>query len=346
MIAKYEGNPVVVPADVKPSREGYVVKGAFNPGATVFGDDILLLLRTAEGCAQEEGVVRTPVYRFEGGRSVPDIMEFNTNDPDVTLKDTRGVVYRGVDYLSTLSHIRIARSTDGFHFTVDDAPFIYPADETEKYGIEDVRVTKMDGRYYLNYTVISPDSWSTALAVTDDFINIERQGIIFHPENKDVAIFPEKASGKYVALHRPNNSGFGRASIWYAESPDLLHWGNHKCIARPRDTRWESMKIGGGAPPIKTSEGWLIIYHGKGDNSLYSLFALLLDLDEPWRVLKRAEEPLLVPSESYETEGFFGNVVFSNGVVERDGKLYIYYGAADETVCVAVTDVPSVMATL
>jgi predicted GH43/DUF377 family glycosyl hydrolase len=222
---------------------------------------------------------------------------------------------------------------------VEDKPFIYPVSLAEEYGVEDARVTFIDDRYYINFTVVSRDSWATALAVTEDFVNLDRLGVIFHPENKDVAIFPEKVGGRYVALHRPNNSGFGKPSIWYSESPDLLHWGNHQCIVHPRDMKWESMKIGGGAPPIKTKEGWLVIYHGKGDNSLYSLFCLLLDLEEPNKVLRRAEEPLLYPTEPFETEGFFSNVLFSNGVVEHKGKVYIYYGASDESVGVAITDV-------
>ena len=346
MVEKYKGNPVVKPADVKPSMEGYKVHGAFNPGATVFGNEILLLLRVAEGCEPKKGYICTPIYRFKGGQSYPDIMELNTNDPDLSLKDTRGVVYKGVDYLSTTSHIRIARSNDGMNFTVDEKPFIYPVDETEKYGIEDARVSFIDGKYYINYSIVSSDSWATALSVTEDFKILERKGIIFHPENKDVAIFPEKIGDKYRALHRPNNSGFGKASIWYAESPDLFHWGNHKCIVRPRNTRWESMKIGGGAPPIKTSEGWLIIYHGKGDNSLYSLFCLLLDLENPWKVIKQGSTPFLTPTEPYETEGFFPNVVFSNGIVEMAGKIYVYYGASDESSCLAITDVDSLLANL
>lgn len=343
MITKYKGNPVIKPVDVQPSMKEYVVHGAFNPGATVFNDEILLFLRVAEGCKPREGFVRTPVYRFENGTSHPDILEVRADDPEVQLKDTRGVVYKGQDYLSTMSHIRIARSRDGLHFTVDPEPFIYPVNGTERYGVEDARVVNVDGRYYINYTAVSPDSWATALAVTDDFVAVERLGLIFHPENKDVAIFPERINGMYHALHRPNNSGFGRASIWYAQSPDLVHWGGHKCILRPRDTEWESMKIGGGAPPIKTDQGWLIITHGKGDGQKYSLCCVLLDLNEPWRVIRRADEPLLMPTEAYETDGFFGNVVFSNGVVEKDGQVYIYYGAADESACVAITDINSLL---
>jgi predicted GH43/DUF377 family glycosyl hydrolase len=343
MIKKHKKNPIIKPADVKPSKEGYKVLGAFNPGAVVFKDEIILLLRLAESCEEKEGRVRVPIYKFNKGKSYPDIIEFKKDDPNVSLKDTRGVVYKGQNFLTTLNHIRLARSKDGVNFKIDDKPFIYPVNEREKYGCEDARVTRIEGKYYINFTIISEDSWSTALAVTEDFKNIERKGIIFCPENKDVAIFPEKVNGKYIALHRPNNSGFGKASIWYSESPDLIHWGNHKCLARPRDMKWESMKIGGGAPPLKTSEGWLIIYHGKGENSLYSLFCLLLDLNEPYKIIKRAETPLLIPTEPFEIEGFFGNVVFSNGVVEKDGKVYIYYGAADESVGLAITDLETLL---
>ena len=346
MIEKYAGNPVVRPEDVKPSMQGYRVMGAFNPGAIRFGDEILLLLRVAERVEPRAGRVRMPVYRFDGDRGAADILDLDAADPEVVLRDTRGVAYRGQEYLSTLSHIRVARSLDGLHFSVDLDPFIYPIREGEAYGIEDARVTFLEGRFYLNYTVVSRDSWATALAVTDDFRTVERKGLIFHPENKDVAIFPEKIGGLYVALHRPNNSGFGKASIWTSQSPDLLHWGNHECIVRPRDIPWEAAKIGGGAPPIKTDQGWLVIYHAKGEQSVYSLFTLLLDLHDPRRVIRRGREPILVPTEPYETEGFFPNVVFSNGVVETDGRVYIYYGAADECACVAITDIDTLLASL
>lgn len=344
MISKYQMNPIVTPADVKPSTDNYRVQGAFNPGATIFGDEVLLLLRVAETCEPKEGYIRIPTYRFDDGHSRPDVTEFKALDPDVKLRDTRGVVYKGREYLSTISHIRIARSKDGLHFAVDEKPFISPVDETEEYGVEDARVTFIDGKYYITYTAVSQDSWATALAVTEDFKNIERKGLVFYPENKDVVIFPEKVSGRYVALHRPNNSGFGKPSIWYAESPDMIHWGKHRCILRPQDTKWT--RIGAGTPPIKTPEGWLVIAHGMDDRNAYSVFCVLLDLEEPWRVVSRADTPLLMPTEPYETDGFFGNVVFSNGIIEKDGKILIYYGAADETSCVAITDIDSLLASV
>ncbi len=343
MITRYEHNPIIKPEDVKPSIEGYKVVGAFNPGATRFGDEIMLLVRIAESCEPEAGSVRVPVYRFERDGAHPAIQEFRIDECEQS-DDTRVVFCNGRTYLTSLSHIRLARSRDGIHFKVDTEPFIYPIDESEEYGVEDARVTFVDGKYYITYTAISGDSWATALAVTEDFKNVERKGIIFHPENKDVAIFPEKVNGMYVALNRPNNTLFGKPSIWYSESPDLIHWGNHRCILRPRHgNRWEAQRIGAGAPPIKTARGWLVICHGKGDTGAYSLFCVLLDLEKPYKVLKQSSEPLMVPEEHYETNGFFPNVVFSNGVVERDGKLFVYYGASDDTTNVAITDIESLL---
>ncbi len=347
MIPRNRANPIIKPEGVKPSHDRYRVRGTFNPGAVKFGDEIILLLRVAEDCLPREGYVAVPYYRFEAGQGFAEILEVKVDDPDVELKDTRGVVYQGKDYLSTLSHIRLARSRDGVHFTVDDQPFIYPCNESECFGVEDARVTKIDDTYYINYTVVSVDGFATALVTTHDFIDIERKGIIFPPQNKDVSIFPEKINGKYCALHRPNNEGFGLPSIWYSESPDLIHWGNHKCILRPRNMIWEEMKIGGGAAPIKTSEGWLAIYHGKGRDQIYSLFPVLLDLDDPSVVLKRAKEPILFPREPYETKGFFPNVVFSNGMIhESDDRILIYYGACDETVCLAETSIEMLLSLL
>jgi len=343
MFTRCSSNPVVKPADVTPSLEGYQVVGAFNPAATVFNDQVILLLRVAENCIPVEGKYRVPIYDFSDGIGKPAIKEFDASDPDASLKDTRGVVYKGKDYLSSMSHIRAARSSDGINFTVDKTPFIFPKSLEEEYGVEDPRITCIDGKYYINYSIVSQDSWCTALAVTEDFKSYEKLGIIFHPENKDVTIFPERINGKYIALHRPNNSGFGKASIWYAESPDLLHWGKYRCLLRPRDTSYESMKIGGGAPPIKTKDGWLCIYHGKGDNQRYSLFAMLLDLEKPWEIIKHPIKPIFEPEAEYETNGFFPNVVFSNGMFEKDGRLYMYYGASDDTSCLATTTVNEIL---
>jgi predicted GH43/DUF377 family glycosyl hydrolase len=344
---RHEKNPLVTPDMVKPTVAGLEVKGAFNAGASVYDDKIVLLLRIAESCKNERGFVSVPVYSFEGEKRELTIRKFRLDDPDVRTKDTRGVMYKGVDYLSTLSTIRVARSDDGVNFTVEDEPLIYPSIPSERYGCEDPRIQKIGDEYYITYTAVSPDGWATALCTTRDFTSIERKGIIFCPQNKDVGIFPEKTAGRYWALHRPNNEGFGKPSIWISSSPNLLDWGDHRCLIRPRDNIWESMKIGGGAPPIRTDEGWLEVYHGKGEGSVYSLYTLLLDIDDPSRVIARGKQPILVPETNYEKKGFFPNVVFSNGLVVRpDGEIYLYYGACDETVNLAITSVNELLSNL
>lgn len=331
---RHPNNPLITPDMIKPSAEGFRVRGAFNPGAIKFRDEYILLLRVAEDCLPEKDYISVPTIKIEkDGSSSPSMLKVKKNDPDVKLKDTRGIVFKGVDFLSTMSHIRLARSLNGIDFKVDDKPFLFASNPTNIFGVEDPRITFLNNKYYINYTCVSGDGWATALATTSDFKNIDHHGIIFPPQNKDVSIFPEKINGHYCALHRPNNSGFGKPSIWYAESPDLYSWGNHKCILRPRDTYWEKMKIGGGAPSIKTDQGWLQIYHAKGENQIYSLFTVLLDLEKPYKILKRSQKPLLIPETPYEKEAFFGNVLFTNGTIVEGKKIRIYYGAGDESCC-------------
>ena len=338
-MTRHEKNPLITPGIIKPTAPGLEVMGAFNAGATVYKDQIILLLRISERCKTETGYITVPTYRFQDGMSRLEILRFKENDPELRLKDTRGVVYRGVDYLSTLSTIRVARSNDGVNFSIDEEPFIYPSAPNEQYGCEDARVVRLESEYYINYTAISRDGWATALCTTRDFKSVARKGIIFYPPNKDVCIFQEKIRERYWALHRPHNEGFGKPSIWISSSENLLEWGEHQCLIRPRDNKWERIKIGGGAAPIKTEKGWLEIYHGKGDDSIYYLFILLLDLNNPGKVLARAEKPFLSPQAGYETKGFFPNIVFSNGVVERpNNEVYVYYGASDETTNLLITD--------
>ena len=353
-------NPLLTPADIPPSADGFRVRGAFNPAATVFdggdGPEVLLLVRVAEDVPTDDGQVGFPVVRFDeqSGEARVEAMLLDRDDPEVELKDTRGVRYRGVDYLSTLSHLRLARSRDGVNFSVDAEPFLMPRRPSERFGIEDARITRIAApsdhgggeRYYINYTIVSPDNWATALSSTTDFRTLDDHGVIFHPSNKDVSIFPTKVAGQYAALHRPNNDGFGKASIWHATSPDLEHWGHHACLLRPRDMPSEAMKIGGGPPCIATDRGWLQMYHGKGEGQRYTLHLALLDADDPTRVLARTEKPIFEPVEPYETNGFFAGVVFATGLVEFGGRLLCYYGASDDKTCAFETSVDELLSLL
>ncbi|MEJ2704971.1 MAG: glycoside hydrolase family 130 protein [Sedimentisphaerales bacterium] len=249
-------------------------------------------------------------------------------------------------YLTSISHLRLARSRDGIHFEIGTAPRISPATEYETFGIEDPRIALIDGVYYIQYVVVSPLGVTTCLISTRDFHSFERRGVIFGPENKDVALFPEKIADKFYALHRPVSPLFNKQDIWLAESPDLIAWGNHRHLLGPRAGHWDEAKVGAGAVPVRIEQGWLEVYHGVDQNNRYCLGAALLDGHEPWKVLARSPEPIFEPETDYECRGFFGNVVFSCGLLCEDGMLKIYYGAADTTICYAELSLQEILNSL
>lgn len=243
------------------------------------------------------------------------------------------------------SSLVLAWSDDGINFKVDSKPFLTPEDHKEfyeyvKWGIEDTRVTKIEKRYYLTYTGYSQYMPLVILSETEDFETFKIHGPISEPSNKDCAIFPEKINGYYWKVDRP--SAGHRRDIWISKSPDLLHWGGYQLLSEPFCGTWED-KIGGSTPPIKTSEGWLMLYHGVrgfGISSLYKLGVMLLDLEKPWVVKGKSREPILAPEKDYERVGDVGNVVFSNGwIAEDNGGVKIYYSGADTNICIAETTV-------
>ncbi|MDO3411470.1 glycoside hydrolase family 130 protein [Saccharibacillus sp. CPCC 101409] len=334
---RYEENPLIAPKDVKPYHAGFEVIGAFNAGVAVYEGETLLLLRVAERpLPPREGVVGAPVYNPDSGEVA--VKELRLDDERYDFSDPRTIREKGSEgafaYLTSLSYIRIARSADGRHFTVDDKPFIYPSGELETFGIEDPRVTQIGDTYYIYFSAASPVGIGESLVSTKDFVHTEHHGMIFGPDNKDVIIFPEKVGGKYYALHRPTTPSTGRPEVWLAESDNLLYWGNHKHLLGLRADRWDSGRIGGGAVPIRTERGWLALYHGATKEHRYCMGAVLLDADDPSRVLARSARPILEPEAPYETDGFFGGVVFACGAVVDGDVVRLYYGAADtSTAC-------------
>ena len=199
-----------------------------------------------------------------------------------------------------------------------------PQEEVEEFGVEDARITPLEGRFYFTYVAVSRHGPATALASTVDFQTFERHGVIFCPENKDVVLFPERIGGTFAALHRPMcRTPFTRPEMWFARSPDLLHWGNQTPLSIFGGD-WQTGRVGAGAPPLRVSDGWLEIYHGNrqptrpGEVGTYYGGALLLDPDDPTRVLRGTPEPFFVPEADFELRGFLTNIVFPTGVV-RDG---------------------------
>lgn len=342
---RFESNPILRPSDVRPSREGLIVECLLNPGAFRYKGRIGLLLRVAERPAQQEGMVSTPVIDPIEPSGIA-ILEFKKDDPDLVFTDPRAFSHKGKSYLTTLSHLRLAWSDDGIHFTVDDAPALIGYGELESFGIEDARVVEIDNVYYITYTQVSPSGIGVGLITTEDWHTFDRHGMIFPPTNKDTAIFPSKINRMYAALHRPAGVYLGGFYIWVSLSPDLKHWGDHKCIAWSRPGMWDEQRIGAGAAPIRTPEGWLEIYHGADNNRRYCLGAMLLDLDDPSKMLARSVEPIMEPNAPYEKTGFFGNVVFTNGHVVDGDKITVYYGASDEIVCGAYFSVQEILRTL
>ena len=235
-----------------------------------------------------------------------------------------------------------AESEDGYNFIVHDKPFMIPATmgvfkEYEAYGIEDPRIIFMEGEYLITYSAYSKHGVRIGLAKTKDFKTIERFSLITESDYRNVVIFPEKFQGLYARLDRPH-SEISPWSIWISYSPDLKYWGESKLIMKPLHYHWDEMKIGPGAPPIKTSRGWLNIYHGvfpTMDGSVYRLGVALHDLKDPSKIIAIGDEWILQPEEIYEITGYVHNVVFTCGAIpEDDGSIKIYWGGADKVMCV------------
>lgn len=338
---RQKNNPLLSPKDLKPSNENMIIECLLNPGVLEFNGKIGLLIRVAERTVQKEGIISVPVYNNKGK---VEILNFNLNDPKLDATDARVINYDGTDYLTTISHLRLLFSDDGTTFyELEGYPSIFGEGKYESYGIEDCRVAKINDIYHLTYTMVSANGVGVGLRTTKDWKKFEKKGMIFSPHNKDCAIFEEKINGKYYALHRPSSPELGGNYMWLAESPDGIHWGNHKCVAKTREGKFDSKRLGAGAAPIKTEKGWLEIYHGATAENRYCLGAMLLDLDDPSKVIARSDEPIMEPIADYEQTGFFGNVVFTNGHIVKDDTIQIYYGASDEFVCQASFSIKEIL---
>lgn len=337
-------NPLLSPKDLNPSSEHMIIECLLNPGVFSFKGKIGLLVRVAERTVQNEGFLSVPIYNEVGK---VELLDFELNDPKLDASDARVINYNGTDYLTTISHLRILFSDNGIDFYEDaDYPPLFGEGVYEAYGIEDCRVSQIEDTYYLTYTMVSSNGVGVGLRTTTDWRNFEKKGMIFSPHNKDCAIFEEKINANYYALHRPSSPELGGNYIWLANSPDAVHWGNHKCIAKTRKGKFDSKRLGAGAAPIKTDKGWLEIYHGATEKNKYSLGAILLDLNNPSVVIARSEKPIMEPIAEYEQTGFFGNVVFTNGHIVDGDSVSVYYGASDEHVCLANFSIKEILKTL
>ena len=269
--------------------------------------------------------------------------------------DGETILLLRVEDLRGISHLTVARSDDGrTGWRVDPEPTLMPDPDhhpEEVWGIEDPRITWLPEReeWAVAYTAFSRRGPLVSLATTHDFRQFHRLGPAMPPEDKDAALFPRRIDGRWALIHRPTPLA-GPAHIWLAFSPDLRHWGDHTLLLPAREGAWwDAGKIGLGPPPLETPEGWLMLYHGvrsTASGSLYRAGLVLLDLEDPRRVLHRTDEWVFGPSESYEQTGDVGGVVFPCGWIHDPAtdELRIYYGAADSAIALATATLSDLVA--
>ena len=277
-------------------------------------------------------------------------------NPGVAELDGQTLLIVRVEDRTGLSHFALVHSQDGLTgWTVEDRPLLMPDREehAEEFGVEDPRVTRIGDEFFVVYTGYSRDGPLVCLATTRDFRTLERRGVIMPPEDKDAALFPSRFGDRWALLHRPVSAQPRHAAhIWLSWSPDLHHWGDHTILLRAREGAWwDAHKVGLCAPPLRTDEGWLLLYHGvhtTAAGSIYRLGLALLDLERPTQVVARSSEWMFGPDAPYERIGDVDQVVFSCGwrLLEDGDTLRMYYGAADTSVCVATARVSELLAWL
>jgi len=337
------------------------IVGAFNPGAARVGDQIVLLVRVAQGCTREKsGWLYSPRSRLEEGRVVYEIDCLKVHARDGARDHRKPLLENGRRRLAFISHLEIVHlGADGYSVErIAPHDELFGRTDDEEYGVEDPRITKIGDTYYITYVSVSSRMGvSTSLMSTEDFRSFQRHGIIFPCENKDVVLFPEQVADRYCAFHRPvGHIHIRPLAVVAACSPDLLHWGGHvHVLGCPDDGGWYSARIGAGPPPLKTAEGWLSLFHGVRkrwpDDPIgeYTGGAMLTALENPARLIAVSPDPFFRAEEPYELSGYVSHVVFPTGLVtdlDDPDKVHVYYGCADSSVAVSTFSVREIMASL
>ena len=291
------------------------------------------------------------VERYQGNpivtkEDIPAAAKGVYNSGCIKTKDGKYVMLCRVETPSMKQLIWPADSDDGIKFVLRSEPIKMP--ETEDFKeyttgmYYDPRITNIEGTYYTVFACHSGHSCRLGLLESPDMKDFKFKGFISETDNRNGVLFPEKVNGYYCRLDRPN-TGDGKGYMWVSYSPDLIHWGQAKSVA-PAQDEWGWKKNGPGAVPIKTDKGWLVLYHAVNVQCaaqyVYHLGVMMLDADDPSKVIARAKAPILSPVMDYELTGLTYAVVFTCGaVVEDDGAVKIYYGGADTVQCLATTTV-------
>jgi len=264
-------------------------------------------------------------------------------NPAAAKLNTETLLLVRVEDMRGFSHLTVARSADGLtNWQIDPAPTL-EADQSsreEKWGLEDPRIVWLEEQkqFGITYTSFSEGGPVVSLAITKNFRTFARLGALLPPEDKDACLLPRRVRGRFALIHRPIVRG--EAHMWISFSPDLKHWGDHRPLIKTRHAYWDCHRVGLACQPIETPQGWMIFYHGvriTTSGAIYRVGLALLNLEEPWRVLRRSDEWVLGPREFYERVGDAGDVIFPSGAVvhKETNRLSLYYGAADCTIAVA-----------
>lgn len=272
-------------------------------------------------------------------------------NPGATELNGQTVLLVRVEDMRGFSHLTTARSPNGYSdWEIDPKPTLCPDPrfQEEQWGIEDPRIVWLEDQseYAVTYVSFSKGGPVVSIAMTKDFKSFKRLGCILPPEDKDASLFPCRINDRYVLIHRPIIRG--EAHIWISFSPDLKYWGEHRVLIPVRPGWWDNHRVGLGPPPIETSEGWLVIYHGvrvTASGSLYRVGMALLDLDDPREIVRRSDRWVFGPAKSYECMGDVPAVTFPTGIITNPstGELRIYYGAADKSVAVATANIQEIL---
>lgn len=288
---------------------------------------------------------RNPVLT---AKDFPTRMRAVYNSSAVKLRDGSYVMLCRTNQLNHRTLLWGADSKDGLTWKLRPEPFEMPSDplwnKVARSVYYDPRITWIDGEYKVFIACEGDQGCRVALFTSrDDLRTLQFQWYINAPDNRNMVLFPEKSrDGRYMRLERPNMPGSGKGNIWLSFSPDLKHWGDSYEVLVADSALWNYAYSGLGAStvPYRTPEGWLCIYHAVMNNCTtreYSVGAMLLDLDEPWKVKHVTKHPILSPEAPYEMQGLVEHVCFPCAkIVEPDGTVKVYYGGADTVQCVAL----------
>jgi beta-1,4-mannooligosaccharide/beta-1,4-mannosyl-N-acetylglucosamine phosphorylase len=256
-----------------------------------------------------------------------------------------------VEDLRGFSHLTVARSANGFtDWQIDPEPTL-TADKNsqeERWGLEDPRIVWLEEQkqFAVTYVSFGEGGPVVSLAITKNFKTFARLGTLLPPEDKDACLFPRRFKGRFALIHRPIVRG--EAHVWISFSPDLKHWGDHRILLRTRAAYWDCHRVGLACQPIETPQGWLLFYHGVRSTTasqIYRVGLALLDLNQPWKMLRRSDQWILGPHAFYERVGDVADVVFPTGaIVEKEtDQIHLYYGAADSSIAVATAKLSDII---